>query len=586
MRSQEIEPVQYLDKNFDYKKLTKLQLIQIMLKNNIKKVPNIQTRKDKIIELYEKSIYNRIDEIQSEIEKINSLSTNQNRKKRLSKLEENSFNESTKNNFSVNERSYKTNSKISINSEINDKSQNETKFSFLREPKQINLQDKNVSLLQNESISKKMSLINDDKESEKNDRNYLSKENSFIESFSPQRKTKKESLKNNQSILHEDIKKEDSRFKSLNFKNSKSNIETFIKHKDKIKGSKILDENELIKPRKKSLSKINQSEIFIKHLNDKKSKFTKYVKLILIIFLSIIIYLKYFCPYCQNNELLCVKLPKKAKFLENEIVCEKGYVFNQNLFFKNACVIDKSKEFFKKNLVRVIVEELRYKNNEFINGLIFDNKISKDKLKFYIQNCLEHKKIFSLNEKCIKEFETNKKYRLKENIEKHQNEIELICENIIKGILNKYVDIKSESNFLYSTKKKFYFKIALRYYLKIFFELFILPFFTLILIYLIVRFINYNRKKREDFRKRKQRIVKDIFDALIGQKMGIGKKTELIPYIAVNQFIDYFNCEKLFWNEIMDIVRNNTNVKEYILHDEESHFLVWEWIGPFFNIEN
>lgn len=63
MAGQRISKDEYLDKNFDYTKLTKQELRQIMSENDIEDIPNLTALKSVILESYKENIYDKIDEI-------------------------------------------------------------------------------------------------------------------------------------------------------------------------------------------------------------------------------------------------------------------------------------------------------------------------------------------------------------------------------------------------------------------------------------------------------------------------------------------------------------------------------------------
>lgn len=63
MTLQRISKEEYLDKSFDYSKLTKQELRQIMSENDIEDIPNLTSLKSVILESYKANIYDRIDEL-------------------------------------------------------------------------------------------------------------------------------------------------------------------------------------------------------------------------------------------------------------------------------------------------------------------------------------------------------------------------------------------------------------------------------------------------------------------------------------------------------------------------------------------
>lgn len=71
MVTDRISKEEYLDKNFDYTKLTKQELRQIMSENNIQDIPNLTALKSVILDAYKVNIYDRIDELKGKFSKEN-----------------------------------------------------------------------------------------------------------------------------------------------------------------------------------------------------------------------------------------------------------------------------------------------------------------------------------------------------------------------------------------------------------------------------------------------------------------------------------------------------------------------------------
>ncbi|RVD93385.1 Man1-Src1p-C-terminal domain-containing protein, partial [Tubulinosema ratisbonensis] len=57
----------YLDKSFDYTKLTKDQIREILFDNNIKDIPPVTSKKDIFIDFYKKNIYDKIDLLKQQV---------------------------------------------------------------------------------------------------------------------------------------------------------------------------------------------------------------------------------------------------------------------------------------------------------------------------------------------------------------------------------------------------------------------------------------------------------------------------------------------------------------------------------------
>lgn len=96
MSSQKITREEYLDKNFDYTKLTKQELRQIMSENNIEDIPPITALKSTILEVYKKTIHDNIDTIQGNFSTENIFQKEKRKRKDESFIDD-SVNKSTTN---------------------------------------------------------------------------------------------------------------------------------------------------------------------------------------------------------------------------------------------------------------------------------------------------------------------------------------------------------------------------------------------------------------------------------------------------------------------------------------------------------
>lgn len=83
MSTQKLSKDEYLKKDFDYHKLTKQELRQIMSENNVSEIPPIAALKSVILEAYKKEIHDRIDSLKSKFDSSNIFQTRKTSKKNL-----------------------------------------------------------------------------------------------------------------------------------------------------------------------------------------------------------------------------------------------------------------------------------------------------------------------------------------------------------------------------------------------------------------------------------------------------------------------------------------------------------------------
>ncbi|KAM0688647.1 hypothetical protein COBT_000094 [Conglomerata obtusa] len=381
-------------------------------------------------------------------------------------------------------------------------------------------------------------------------------------------------------------------------------------------------------------TQINNSSFFVKHLNLINRKFmNKKIIFFLGFILLMILYQKYLCPYCIDNKIICIRLPERAVFIDGKIKCKNGFVFKKKIFLKNCCEKDKSIEVIKKKLLREILYYIRKKNMEFIYGIAKSNKVELKSIiniiKTKIRNIIEKEKKTKINMKDIvaemnkiinndkntnhaqinknpfrniknlninefkshhnkfnKEFKVNNKISNKTNSYNNngfdiEEKINIYIEkSLVHEMLHKNIDLAVENRFIYSTKEFFIFKVVLKYYSYLVMEYLLLPFIILLLIFCAKRFISEHNRKKSEKKKKQNKIVKDISDTLLAQKISYERNFVEEPFILVNQFWDYFGCDDDFWDQIKHIIRSSKNIKEYVCFHEGSHEVVWEWVGP------
>lgn len=487
----------YLDKSYDYSKLTKQQLIRILTEHNIDNLPNLHARKAEILECYRTHIYDRIDEILNvNYKKSKSVEHTPEKKRSIEKVEQSH----RKKDFDLSSTG-ETDKKI-----FEKKTLDRTPEKKLTKLNSVeNTPQKNVARKEGDS--------------------------SAIRFLSPLvSKLKRASL-------------------------------------DPV----------LVTPKK--IPKITGDISKLGHFQKRKSgHFRFYFRFISVIFILVLIYMKFLCPYCKeptktrqiisNPTRLCINVPEHSIY-KNGIVCDVGYSLESNLILPNKCVVDKTEETIRDMIMRKAVIKLRKRNMEYIYGLSSSNYIKKKDINLFCRNL--YSEYFNANEESIvQRNKSSKRYSRKIPRE----------DELIANIIEFYPDIRDNGVALFSVSDSFILSIFLKYLFFRFISYFIVPVFVIIALILM-----RNRRKAKKIQKAEHKkyidsVLKEISDALINHRILSIKSSHVPVYLVVKQVRDYLDC--LYWEEVRTRVRKNSNINEYNVGSDE----VWEWIGPIMGVRD
>jgi len=320
---------EYLNKNFDYEKLTKQELRSIMAENNVEDIPPLTALKSVIIKAYKKNIYDKIESLKENFSS------------------ENIFQKRKGNPVIEIEKS--KSSRPTIELEGNANSMHDTRnvspgYSTRNASPVIKLRRKDDSLRRRDDFSRRGddSILNEDQiltspfieESDEG----LNQSLIFDKSINSSLITNKSI---NGSLITDDLLNNNSGLGMESM--SRSNIRgSNIRESDNIRGSNIRESDNIRGSNIKGKGRVMKS---IRRL------------LILGMITASIIYLKFFIPYCTGSEKFCVIPPRHSHFENGELKCDKGYKLKHGII--DFCVKDREME-------RKIEEIVR--NLEYIRG--------------------------------------------------------------------------------------------------------------------------------------------------------------------------------------------------------------------------
>ncbi|ORE00589.1 hypothetical protein A0H76_2185 [Hepatospora eriocheir] len=458
----------YLDKYFDYKSLTKIQLRDVLSQFNIPNIPPLSAKKSVILRFYEENIYNRIEH--------------------LKELDSTNF--SNQNIF----QSSVTNSpvKSSLNN-LNNTSLDNINSSFVQSDNSFisNLNSENFYIKGDDIRETSKIKIDNDKEEIKT---------KTLDSFF-------NSVQNNSKIeLGEEL-------------NEKSNEE--IKNKSSF--------NEEIH----SNNDVNRRSLFFSIIFRmikvifKLFKYTFY--LLILSSIGLVIYMKFFLPYCDGTRKWCIFLPKHGLLVNGKLKCAKN--FKKVTSIIDHCVFDQSIILAKKFRVDSIIRKLNYIRGEYEYGYRSTPRVPVERL------------------------ETDSEI------------IEMIKNSNLVIFTNNYTVVES-------IMTKVSFKILLRYGITIFLKYAIT---IMVIISICVYFFILTRSRIKSSREA-EKLLPPILESLRRQIMTAIKTPVVYEYVYSKQLKQAFQCNDEIWTYVERKLIKNVNVET----KQENNDLCFKWVGPIY----
>lgn len=322
-------PEDYLNKGFDYTKLTKTQLHKIMYENGIEAIPPLTAKKSELLDAYRENIYNRIDILMS-------------RKKNISM--ENSFqNVSPKKEY--------------VFEEVPDIPVGNSKGGAYKKPyseasmSDIGTPRKGVKEI-NESTSRNSFMENGASGGSSLVAGTSAANNSTIDvsgsSFSS-------------SFIHSSS----SERSSISRKNEKEGSNSDVR-KRAFTSDPTLDKPELQSRHSSPRSSSNFTESNTTRSRSKKGKWC--LMGLSIIGFAVAGYFRFICPYCLDGRRFCIPLPEHSRINNGKLACDKGFIIKHGIL-RDYCIKDNrhEKEISKK--IKELRKILERRSGDYIYGM-------------------------------------------------------------------------------------------------------------------------------------------------------------------------------------------------------------------------
>lgn len=597
----------YLNKDFNYTKLTKQQLLKILIDNHIDLKVNLNSKKQEILSVYKETIYNRIEELKKKYESLEVA-----RSYVVKKEIDNSILETEEESIYGERR--EDGRKMSIESEckMSKRSEGEKGYEMNRNNEKgedvktrkehtaekemrggsFNLDNRRP--VQNKEVMGKEERLG--KEKALYDKNENLNGHNGVVTKSDKQNAKTELPGGNQkaftknrifvddrdSFLSEETSSENFRVpENMSINKNKGQRQNINKHNEEREtaNNRNLSKNNIYQANsmtenlqdRKTITQGNNTEHLNKNKNVLGRKRTKTIVLciFLFIFIPVLAFIKFYCPYCidhkdidffiRNPLKFCINLPDNSINNGGDINCKKDYYLIKRLYAPDYCKkIDK--ESTKNKILSDIVIILRKRNKEFLLGIRKDNS-------------------FDLNE--LMQIYDAKVDKTKQDEKEVEDDIET-KEILLQALMLKYDDIKCINGRIYSTKDVNFIGLVLYKYVRKVFMKVLIPLLILIFAFYLFRSYKKRQQERKELAKRVDNVYKQINRAMINQKQFYLRQRSDIDYVKKQNILDLFDCEnKKIWHKVMNKVKRSSNIIIRKVDGEER----WEWIGPIIDVD-
>lgn len=304
MSAPKITKDEYLDKNFDFTKLTKQELRQIMSENNVEEIPALTSLKSVIIDAYRKNIYDRIDELKGKFSKENIFQKDKANTRKRQSIDASDF-----------------------NGQKNCKNEQDVA---------------NESMMSRRNSIRSQTCNTDNK---LGDQSFVN--STFLSEVNHSRISQRHHQNESSDI-------ENSEINSTSFSLNSNRKDVFVSLPKKHAMEAEIEKNEKT-PKANAKSPISPSKTLMLIL--------KTALLLIAVFL---LYLRFLCPYCKPGSSFCIPVPLHSKLDGNKIVCDTGYRLVGGLF--NYCVPIVRSETEINQKLNKLIRSLEYLKGEYKYG--------------------------------------------------------------------------------------------------------------------------------------------------------------------------------------------------------------------------
>jgi hypothetical protein len=364
--TKDITPQEYLDKDFDYTKLTKLQLRKIMYENGVEDIPPIAAKKVDLLEVYKKHIHERIDALGRK-----SKITAENPFQRTPRKEESS---------------------------VDDKSSTRIFITPRRERQKEEAREDAVAVSPQKKEGANKTPVPVSSPHKRKPGSPMRRQTDHRASLSSDESTT--------------ISGADRSFGSSSFFNPFSARDPSAAEARRSCSSETstLENGELtIKTPKKLVKKVSRAVGAAPEVEKRRFK-KRFLSMGAL--LGILVYLRLYCPYCDGTKFLCIAPPKHSRVIDGELVCSKGYIIRSGIF-GTYCVRDDRREREIAWEVKRITRLLESVHGDFAYGTVPSKAVPLESLTTDPQVISKLKSVPGVVMEGDVAYSTNRRIRLK-----------------------------------------------------------------------------------------------------------------------------------------------------------------------------
>lgn len=250
-------------------------------------------------------------------------------------------------------------------------------------------------------------------------------------------------------------------------------------------------------------------------------------RILLLLTLSALGYLRFFCPYCRSEKQFCIPVPLHARLDGSRLQAEPGWRIVNSVV--THCVVDETERMAREKTVRRIIRMLEYIKGGQEFGYTLKRAISID---------------------------------------------ELTDDPKVRDLLLRSPQLVVQDGSVEAHRARIGVRTVAHYY----FMRLVRIFLPLLILFVFIKFILRRRSRRLEMRKRAADIAGDVNKWLARQLVAASKSDVFKPYIYEIQLRDSLSIKDDLWAMVRAAIEKNTNVESR--RDEETGRVRWMWVGP------
>lgn len=246
--------------------------------------------------------------------------------------------------------------------------------------------------------------------------------------------------------------------------------------------------------------------------------------------LTLVVYLKFFIPYCEDDRVrYCILVPRHGHLINKKLFCDKGFRKTNSLIV-SYCVFDTRIEYNNRMNATKIIRNLEYLKGEYDYGYVNSAKIR------------------------TKEIEAN---------------------DAVLSMLKESDLLIFQGSYIEALNKRVSFNLIIRFYTMRFLK----SVLSIIFILLMFKILFYGRAQRNKSIAEAKTSLPKILMALNKQAVIAAKTISISNLVYSVQLQDAFEMKDEVWVYIENLLKENSNVAWEL---DENQQLRFKWIGILF----